>query len=266
MAHTPKRLKKRRGQIIKLAAGVLAYWLLLLVFSLPGLRLPAILEPILIAGGLPLIIAGAVMLWRQSRSSMSDLAFKDDLTGLANRRAFRERALQMLDRAAAGSIAAVLLDVDGLKTINDECGHQAGDELLLRLGEQLTRLAPDPSCVYRIGGDEFAILIDRSTGSGIANVVGQLQPITGLFSACKHHHEIDVSFGFASNLLDEGIDPLFKRADERLREYKRRQYDSGELPDRRAAALQRGFEEDASLPKIASIQERRLSRNARSGL
>lgn len=82
----------------------------------------------------------------------------DALTGLANRGAFNA-ALHRLDGADPGSWALFLLDVDNLKFVNDTFGHRAGDLLLQQISDRLT-IAAYPDRAYRIGGDEFAIVIE----------------------------------------------------------------------------------------------------------
>jgi diguanylate cyclase (GGDEF)-like protein len=97
-------------------------------------------------------------------TGMTELAFKDSLTGLANRRALDER----LEAAVAEAVAAgedlslVLCDLDNLKLINDTEGHQAGDAALVRVAEALRSAAHGRAVggmVGRIGGDEFCILL-----------------------------------------------------------------------------------------------------------
>ncbi|PNU06690.1 putative bifunctional diguanylate cyclase/phosphodiesterase [Novosphingobium guangzhouense] len=82
----------------------------------------------------------------------------DALTGLANRAAFNA-ALRALDDRVQGSWALYLLDLDNLKAVNDTFGHCAGDILLRQVADRLT-IAAYPDRAYRIGGDEFAIIVE----------------------------------------------------------------------------------------------------------
>jgi diguanylate cyclase (GGDEF)-like protein len=92
-------------------------------------------------------------------SDTSDLARRDVLTGASNRLAWEE-ALARYERSDS-PVGVVLADVDGLKTANDAYGHEMGDRLLVRVAEILASSAPVPSAAaaFRIGGDEFAILV-----------------------------------------------------------------------------------------------------------
>jgi diguanylate cyclase (GGDEF)-like protein len=242
---------------MKLAGLALAYWAVLLTLSLHFVHLPPAVLTFVIAGGLPILLVAGVLLWRQAQSGITALAYKDDLTGLGNHRAFRHHAQELMHRSRPGAMAVVLIDVVGLKALNDACGHPAGDELLIAVTEHLVERAPDHESVFRIGGDEFAIVIDRAAGQSITAVINGLEQVSRHFASCGHEHEARVSVGFASNLPDEPWEALFQRADERLREFKRGQYDSGTLPDRRAGAPSRLTESEAADLNIASIEERR---------
>ena len=89
------------------------------------------------------------------------LAAMDALTGVANRRTF-EKALQAeISRAARGrsDVTLIMLDIDRFKSLNDEFGHQAGDEVLMRVGEALQKACRDSDTPARYGGEEFAVLM-----------------------------------------------------------------------------------------------------------
>jgi diguanylate cyclase (GGDEF)-like protein len=112
-----------------------------------------------IAGQLAVAIGRAELFSRVSR-----LAYEDSLTGLANRRAVEERLERALARARErGSEVAILLcDLDNLKAINDERGHDVGDRALKHVAEALVAAAADHpgSLVGRLSGDEFCVLLE----------------------------------------------------------------------------------------------------------
>jgi diguanylate cyclase (GGDEF)-like protein len=103
-------------------------------------------------------------------SSLREAALIDPLTGCANRRALRED----LERAVAGArrtgldVAVAVIDLDGLKQINDTNGHAAGDSTLQGLSHSLKAAVRDTDAVYRVGGDEFVVLIPFSGTGGAA--------------------------------------------------------------------------------------------------
>jgi diguanylate cyclase (GGDEF)-like protein/PAS domain S-box-containing protein len=89
-------------------------------------------------------------------------AFHDGLTGLANRQQFQERVqAALLDRRRrASGLAVLFLDLDDFKTVNDSLGHSAGDELLVHVAQRLKSCLRAHDLPARIGGDEFAVLLD----------------------------------------------------------------------------------------------------------
>ncbi|ANY78925.1 hypothetical protein BB934_12485 [Microvirga ossetica] len=93
-------------------------------------------------------------------------AHHDDLTGLANRRLFRERLQQALASISEAHPATGLLvmDLDHLKQINDRFGHDAGDDLLKEFAQRLRSVARDTDTIARLGGDEFAVLLPGIAG------------------------------------------------------------------------------------------------------
>ena len=97
-------------------------------------------------------------------SQLLEVAYRDALTGIANRRAFDER----LERALAGDGAVGLLlgDVDGLKAVNDTDGHAAGDAALRQVGAALTAACGPGQRPARIGGDEFAVIVEGGSEAG----------------------------------------------------------------------------------------------------
>jgi diguanylate cyclase (GGDEF)-like protein/PAS domain S-box-containing protein len=100
-------------------------------------------------------------------------AFHDALTGLPNRALFGDRlehAHERLERIA-GCYAVLMLDLDNFKSVNDSLGHAAGDDLLTRVSERLTAAIRSGNTAARIGGDEFAILIEDLASPSDAAVV-----------------------------------------------------------------------------------------------
>lgn len=112
-------------------------------------------------------ITERVQLYEKVRS----LAIHDDLTGAFNRRYILEtgsREISRVKRGHSSSVGVVMLDLDGFKGVNDNYGHNAGDELLIALSQAASSALRDIDSFGRIGGDEFAaILPDTSTKEGL---------------------------------------------------------------------------------------------------
>jgi diguanylate cyclase (GGDEF)-like protein len=100
---------------------------------------------------------------RAYKAQLVSLALYDSLTGLANRTLFLDRLDQEISHAARHqhTLAVLYIDLDGFKSINDTLGHQAGDELLIRVGEALKKILRKADIVARLGGDEFAVILSK---------------------------------------------------------------------------------------------------------
>lgn len=100
---------------------------------------------------------------QQQQEQIEHLALYDSLTGLANRSLLNEQLLRSINRARREEIKFALLfvDLDGFKAINDNHGHDAGDAILVTLGQRLLHRFRSTDCCARIGGDEFVILLDE---------------------------------------------------------------------------------------------------------
>lgn len=99
------------------------------------------------------------------RAYATRLAHHDQLTDMPNRRAFLNALHAHKSEGNDGSVAVVMIDLNGFKPINDTYGHAAGDKLLINAGRCLTKVVGSAGIVARLGGDEFAVLIIKPTGS-----------------------------------------------------------------------------------------------------
>jgi diguanylate cyclase (GGDEF)-like protein len=122
---------------------------------------------------------------RRFQELLAHQAYHDGLTGLANRSLLNTRLHQAISRARRQSrgVALLYLDLDGFKPVNDREGHEVGDELLVAVGQRLSSIVRAEDTVARIGGDEFAILMEDvddpvSARQAAERVVGEVaQPV-----------------------------------------------------------------------------------------
>jgi diguanylate cyclase (GGDEF)-like protein len=124
--------------------------------------------------GLVGMLARDVAQRRALEAQLSFQAFHDPLTGLSNRRRFVEAAGTALDeRTGTGSVAALFLDVDDFKTVNDSLGHAAGDSLLIAIAARLRSDLRASDVAGRLGGDEFGVLLTDVPDDGYAVSVAE---------------------------------------------------------------------------------------------
>lgn len=105
---------------------------------------------------------------RQVAEQLRDLAYRDPLTGLANRRLFAEQldATLRAARRFGHRVGLLRLDVDHFKALNDSFGHEAGDAVLAELARRLRRCLRDADLPARVGGDEFAAVVPAVATAG----------------------------------------------------------------------------------------------------
>src|SRR5207249_431071 len=102
-------------------------------------------------------------------------AYTDALTSLPNRTQFLDTLGATLERARAGDhgLAVLFLDLDNFKTVNDSMGHAAGDELIALAGRRIRSSVRPTDIAARIGGDEFAVIVDAIAEAEHAAVVAE---------------------------------------------------------------------------------------------
>jgi diguanylate cyclase (GGDEF)-like protein len=184
--------------------------------DVPGLRAVPDTVPADVAEGVVGLWVAACRIEKLAHDAAHDV-----LTGLRNRRSFD----QGLAEAVAGaqrygwSFALVLVDLDGLKAINDEHGHAVGDAVLRAVGRELTHSVRTADVAARLGGDEFGLIVMEADAERVAELLARVtsavnQTLTGV--------DVTLSAGTAhvpADGTDAGV--LYRLADERLYRSKR---------------------------------------------
>lgn len=164
----------------------------------------------------------------QQENEISNMAFYDYLTKLPNRILFMDRAAQAikLTERTNKKIAVVFLDLDAFKAVNDTLGHDAGDELIVKTAEKLSKIMRKSDTVSRFGGDEFLILLNNMKSiNDIPKIIDRILAIFDKpFTINGHECFVSASAGIAVYPRD-GIEPaeLIKNAD--LAMYKAKEND-----------------------------------------
>jgi diguanylate cyclase (GGDEF)-like protein len=153
----------------------------------------------------------------RERDAMRSLAHSDSLTGLTNRRGLTtELKVALLRSSPQRLVALYLLDLDGFKPVNDQHGHDVGDELLIAVARRLQAAVRGGDVVARLGGDEFVIMSSGLTQPAQADALAHklLEAINAPFQLGPHTCHVSMTIGYALAPLD-GTDAaaLLKQAD-----------------------------------------------------
>lgn len=148
------------------------------------------------------------------------ISTSDALTGVLNRRAF-DRDFEKI----AQQDQLYIIDIDGLKIFNDKLGHHRGDELLLRFCELASTHLSLYCSFYRIGGDEFAVIVHSDPNDQVVEAIGR----TIVQLNQEGFKNIDASIGSACANEHENLQEVFKLADARMYENKQRNHDNSNI-------------------------------------
>ena len=170
------------------------------------------------------------------RATLQDLASRDSLTGLANRRLFYERF--EIERLHADrdnrSMAVVSLDLDKFKAVNDGLGHAAGDAVLIEAARRLTGCLRQVDVVARFGGDEFVLLLPEVQGPPAALRVGEkiVAAFRQPFAVQGRELRLSASLGIALYPTNgQGVEALLASSDAALYQMKRQGRDGCRLAE-----------------------------------
>ena len=145
------------------------------------------------------------------------LATKDALTGLGNRSHFDDSLNRKLERTRRHhrSFGLMLLDLDNFKTVNDDHGHQVGDQVLRRFSDLLGFSVRGTDTIFRFGGDEFAILVDDDNKS-VSNILAKRIQGAVHKDLLLSQHKVTTSIGFTLAQTKDDNAMIFERADKAL--------------------------------------------------
>ncbi len=151
---------------------------------------------------------------KKAEAEMLRLSYRDQLTGLYNRR-FYEEELSRLDTPRNLPISLIMADVNGLKLTNDAFGHQKGDELIVRIANILKEEARADEIISRIGGDEFVILMPKTDSKGAEKLIERI--ITTLSKEHVDDIVLSLSLGYGvKNVYSESMDKVFRYAEDEM--------------------------------------------------
>lgn len=212
----------------------------------------------LIAAAIHIGASGAFALslaYERSAAGLREMALRDPLTGLYNRRSLQAMAEIVKQHDARQGATLVLLDIDHFKSINDNHGHAAGDEAIKRCAELLRRTFRDDDFIARIGGEEFVVVLpgtDVNYARRLAEKLRKAMEAEPLVFQGKSIR-ITASFGISHGVVDSRSFPhLLAKADKCLYRAKSRGRNRIEIEDQPGAP-----DIGAALPRLRAAHGRR---------
>jgi len=185
--------------------------------------------------GLVLLSLVDITARKKAEAYLEYLGKHDVLTQLRNR-AFYTEELNRLSRRGPWPLSLIAIDMNGLKAVNDEHGHAAGDAMLRRMGEVLAKAVDEPACAARIGGDEFMVLLPGTDERGALALQERILSLLELNNQFYPGHSLHVSMGHASGQEGSSVEAIVQRADQAMYAEKARIYQTKER-DRRLNAV-----------------------------
>ena len=169
-----------------------------------------------------IIMASVGFVLGRQTDRLAALSVTDVLTGLPNRRALRQRLTAEIERAAryGSPVSLLILDIDGLKRINDERGHGAGDRLIRRVAASIAHTLRRSDLGARWGGDEFAIVMPNASPAAAQHLAERLMAHLREQQTDDTDAPVTVSIGIATfdpaSNSDPNIERLARAADDAL--------------------------------------------------
>ena len=161
---------------------------------------------------------------KKQQAYLEKLSYRDMLTGLYNRNRYIER-LEAYKQVQDQQIGAIYIDLNGLKKVNDEQGHRAGDELIVRAAGTIAGIFAEDA--YRVGGDEFVVILLDVSREEFARKTEQLR-------RQMQENSVDASIGGVWQASTENLENLLRLADENMYREKKRYYsqaDAAQKPE-----------------------------------
>ncbi|MBI5484502.1 MAG: diguanylate cyclase [Deltaproteobacteria bacterium] len=172
--------------------------------------------------GAPLRVSGVasnITEKKRQEEELNYLSTHDTLTGLFNRAYFDTEMVRMAN-SRQYPLGIVVADVDGLKNVNDNFGHAEGDQLIKRAALALRNSFRGEDVVARIGGDEFAVILQNADESSVKEAIKRVLVFQSEINREQSGHALSISLGSATAESSEQLHSALKQADSRMYYYK----------------------------------------------
>ena len=184
-----------------------------------GLLLAILLNVVVLSAGLKNYKRECCNL-EKSQQELRYVSYHDSLTGVYNRNYFEQLVREDVPGERAEGLGVFVVDIDGLKIINDSFGHEAGDALLIKAARCLQLAAGENATVCRIGGDEFAILLpatDMAAMESLYRAIGSALQQENIYGTARENFFLQMAIGYAYDAEQHvSLKELFHAADEKM--------------------------------------------------
>lgn len=184
--------------------------------------------------GLVLLSLVDITARKKAEAYLEYLGKHDVLTQLRNRTFYVEE-LNRITRKGPWPLSVIAIDLNGLKAINDEHGHAAGDTLLRRVGEVLSKAVDAATCAARIGGDEFSVLLPGTDERGAQAVLERIASLVEINNQFYPGQHLSLAMGIATCVSGAEVETALHRADKAMYAEKLRYYQENALDRRRSS-------------------------------
>jgi len=184
--------------------------------------------------GLVLLSLVDITARKKAEAYLEYLGKHDVLTQLRNRTFYVEE-LNRITRKGPWPLSVITIDLNGLKVINDEHGHAAGDTLLRRVGEVLTKAVEPTVCAARVGGDEFTVLLPGMDERGAQAVQDRILSMVEINNQFYPGQPLSLAMGLACCASGDQVEDTLHRADQAMYGEKLRYYQERGMDRRRMA-------------------------------
>lgn len=180
----------------------------------------ALILPLIVAPTCMYIIGRIGLRNHRQMLAINALAFTDELTGLANRRAFMRDAAERLattDLNKTG-VCIMIVDLDHFKRVNDQYGHDAGDTTLINVARQMERALPASALIARLGGEEFAVMASFNSMDHLNEIGENLRARIASRPCAYGQHNIQATASIGAGIAYDGdsTQSIMSRADSAL--------------------------------------------------
>ena len=207
------------------------------------------------------VTTGVVLVFRdytdkkEKQERIRYLSYHDQLTTLYNRHYF-ETQLSLLDQADSLPFTIVMADVNGLKLTNDAFGHKAGDALLKKVANALKKASRPSDIVARVGGDEFVLLLPRTSGTNTEKIIERINRV--IQDGHQDNIVVSVSFGWETKASpDQSITEVLAKAEEHM--YRKKLVESQSMRNQTIKLIMQALQETNSQERIHAEKVRELS-------